>query len=404
MASSRAIDPTKQARYPVILSDALLGKPSKETYTGIRYNHKPALSSDAAPSTARLKKSAKDGSYNLGFEDHGDKYQYNGTRSTEDGKYVLILDPVRKAFVLHRVDSMFHMNVTRTPTNSSVESLRKQFPHLEVKNTSNSGGGSKQQKAKGAEKAEKAAPGKAATIAAGRNKDSSSATPKNPVKPKNKPQKKETVALTLPTPGASAKPSTKTGAKTGAKTSASKAMPPPAVPAEKKDRRRAKSPVEEEEEEDDDDGGLTIEYPGGNPSGFQRRNNFSPAFPAQINRHFSELMQRTDEEAEEVNHGQDNQDDEDADAEFEDVVEEQGFKLPGSVNNNQPNRNSNGSTAVASSKFSEPIRFEFEADEADGEADGNGFVDDLEAELFEEFVKVPPAEAADDDSEVSEEE
>jgi hypothetical protein len=28
--------PTKAAKYPVVLSDALLGKPSKETYTGIR--------------------------------------------------------------------------------------------------------------------------------------------------------------------------------------------------------------------------------------------------------------------------------------------------------------------------------------------------------------------------------
>ncbi len=96
-------------------------------------NHRPTLSSDAAPSTARLKKSAKDESYNLGFDDQGDKYQYNGVRTTDDGNFILIFDPARKVFVLHRVDSTFHMNITRTPSDSNVESLRKQFPQLEVK-------------------------------------------------------------------------------------------------------------------------------------------------------------------------------------------------------------------------------------------------------------------------------
>jgi len=39
MAASTAqgiIDPTKPGKYPIVLSDALLGKPSKESYTGVR--------------------------------------------------------------------------------------------------------------------------------------------------------------------------------------------------------------------------------------------------------------------------------------------------------------------------------------------------------------------------------
>lgn len=39
MAASTAqgiIDPTKAGKYPIVLSDALLGKSSKESYTGIR--------------------------------------------------------------------------------------------------------------------------------------------------------------------------------------------------------------------------------------------------------------------------------------------------------------------------------------------------------------------------------
>jgi hypothetical protein len=34
--ASSSIDPTKPAKYPIILSDALRGKPATEIFTGIR--------------------------------------------------------------------------------------------------------------------------------------------------------------------------------------------------------------------------------------------------------------------------------------------------------------------------------------------------------------------------------
>lgn len=36
MAAAGLLDPTKAGKYPVILSDALLGKESSEVYTGVR--------------------------------------------------------------------------------------------------------------------------------------------------------------------------------------------------------------------------------------------------------------------------------------------------------------------------------------------------------------------------------
>lgn len=36
------VDPTKAGKYPVILSDELLGKPSTETFTGVRCKQGPA--------------------------------------------------------------------------------------------------------------------------------------------------------------------------------------------------------------------------------------------------------------------------------------------------------------------------------------------------------------------------
>ncbi|KAK3331018.1 RNA polymerase II transcription elongation factor-domain-containing protein [Apodospora peruviana] len=377
MAAAGMIDPTKAGKYPIILSDALLGKPSKESYTAVRYNHKPALSSDSAPATARLKQSAKDSSFNLGFEDQGDKYQYNGARTSEDGKYVLIFDPARKAFILHRVDSTFHMNLTKTPTDSNVESLRKQFPHLEVKSTA------KQAKGKGGA-ADKVGKATGARGKAGNTKQTASA--------KKKAENNKPVALALPDP------------------SASKATPPPPPPAaaapEKKLNRRARSPDSEEDEDDDDDGGLLIEYPGGPPDVkpvFQSSNNFSPGFPP-TQRRFSEWERSAE------------QGDEDADADFEDDFgvegedegdDEEGFKLPSPVNKNRNNRVPAEDHTIP---VEEPMRFEFE-DESDADAEGDVDVGDadadvdadalneLEAELMMEFENEKGNE-----SEVSEEE
>ncbi|KAJ3561183.1 hypothetical protein NPX13_g9046 [Xylaria arbuscula] len=107
------IDPTKVGKYRVVLSDALLGKDPKEVYTGVRYNHKPTLSSTTAPHQARIKpngSSDPSASYDLSFQDEGGRYAFQGSRGHEDNQYVLIFDPEREVFVLHRVDSMFNMN------------------------------------------------------------------------------------------------------------------------------------------------------------------------------------------------------------------------------------------------------------------------------------------------------
>ncbi|KAK0733661.1 RNA polymerase II transcription elongation factor-domain-containing protein [Lasiosphaeria miniovina] len=403
MADPGVIDPTKAGKYPIILSDALLGKPSKETYTGVRYNHRPALSSDSAPTTSRLKKSAKEGQFNLSFDDQGNKYLYNGSRTTEDDKYVLIFDPDRQAMILHRVDSVFHMNLTRTPTDTSAESLRKQFPHLEVSSTATATSSSKQQKEKAAEKAR---PGKT-TAAKGKDTGSVKDTAKAKAKPekakpektkpekakpeKAKPEKSKPITLALPT---------------------SKPKPPPPPPAlavpEKKPKRRQRSPVESEDDDDDDDGGLTIEYPGGNPATtFQPTNSFSPGFPP-----FSSASRQLSD----FGRGGHDEDDEDADAEFDEEMGEDddaAFKLPSPVNNP-----SNSSAAAAHQPADlEPFRYTFddndgdddaEADSAmDADADADALGEDFDAvvaELEKEFHKASHDNGQDSDSSVSEEE
>jgi len=371
MAAPAPVDPTKPGKYPVILSDELLGKTSKESFTGIRYNHRPALSSETAPSTARLKKSAaKDGSYNLGFDDNGDRYQYNGVRTTSDGNYVLIFEPARQAFVLHRVDSMFHMNLTKAPTDG-VENLRKKFPQLEVNNSSApSKQPSKQSKGKDTQTAarDKAKPPAAAK---GKAKDTKAAPKEPAAKGKKAKQEKpapKPVELSLPT----AAPPQKVP------------LPVPPKAEENKFKRRARSPVESEDD-DDDDGGLIVEFPDGKPStSFQ---SFSPAFPPfPTERRFSQF----------VGSGGHEEDDEDADAEGEDELiedeeedeEMEDVKLPSPIN--QP-------------VITEPERFEFETS---ADAEGEEFEDDLDAELEKEFMMANNELDAghDSDSSMSEEE
>ncbi|KAL2020991.1 hypothetical protein VTK56DRAFT_7765 [Thermocarpiscus australiensis] len=389
MAAPEMIDPTKPAKYPVILSDALLGKPSNEAYTAVRYNHRPTLSSDTAPNTAWLKKSARDGSYNLGFDDQGNRYQYNGVRTSNDSDYVLIFDPARKAFVLHRVDSTFHMNLTRTPTDNNVESLRKQFPHLEVKTASSS----KEQYRKGTNKTG------ASTAATPQTKDGSTFAEDKP-NGYGKSEKSKPVALTLPdlTAGPSNPASPSPPPPPGKKSEPPTAPPEP----EKKPKRRAASPVEsEEEDDDDDDGGLTVEYPDGNPSAYQATSHFSPAFPVAVTRRFSEFARDIEngEEDEDTGVGYDGR----VAGGYEEGSEEEKAQEEEAQQHPQKPPSPAQKQGVDNPVAVEPDRYTFD----DGDEDENDALDqdfgDLEAELEREFDRVQN-EGHESDSSVSEEE
>jgi len=128
-----SIDIDKPGKYPVVLSDALLGKTSKEVYTGIRYNHKPDPSSDST--TSMHLEPSDSTSYDLSFTDNSDRYSYHGARTSGDSQYVLIFDSVKKHFVLHRVDSTFDMNLVSAPWAQDASTLRSQYPQLETPHT-----------------------------------------------------------------------------------------------------------------------------------------------------------------------------------------------------------------------------------------------------------------------------
>ncbi|KAI0379151.1 RNA polymerase II transcription elongation factor-domain-containing protein [Hypomontagnella monticulosa] len=341
MASLAAgiVDPTKAGKYPVVLSDALLGKDPKEIFTGVRYNYKPTLSSATAPAQARIKPASTSkkapSTYDLSFQDDGGRYQYKGTRGAEDGQYVLIFDPTREVFVLHKVDSMFNMNLVQTPSNDDPKSLRRQHDQLESHSASSS--------------AKAAGP-------SSNGKQSAKAKNEESKKPAPKPRK----------PAAKSKESK-------AEEKPALAMPQ-AKPAPKPAPKPRHTPADSEEESSDDDFGLTIENPGGAPpTGVT--GDFSPNLFGI--RRFSEFIPE-DEEGE----------NDDADGEDDDEDNFEHFKLPSPIRQMQET-----SAPPRPTQTNEPEEDEDDEEMEDvqqerpAEADDNDLDDemDLEAALMAEL-------------------
>ncbi|KFA49707.1 hypothetical protein S40293_01400 [Stachybotrys chartarum IBT 40293] len=366
------IDPTVTGKYPVVLGEGLLSTTSNDIFTGIKYNHKPPLSTGDAPDHARLKPSlpGKTSSYDLSFMDAEGSYAYAGTRNTNDNQYVLHFDPARKVFVLDRVDSTFNMNLTRLPNNTDPDSLSRRFPHLELQEKP------KPNTSKPILEKEKPKPAKPV-------KSTPKQMAKSPLpmkEPKRKPEKKKEQShapLNLPKPQPLSLPK--------------------AQPAKEEPKQQRKKQEEEEDEEEDDDGGLTIEYPGAELG--KKRTDFSPAFPSV--RRFDEFMDRRESES----------DDADGETDGEAEIE---FKLPSPVNHHE-------NKAAAPSSYSQPETqrgyhqesqqeqqngFEPEVMDMEEEDDENDLAADLEKDLedaFDDMINSQKGSPDGDESEISEE-
>lgn len=331
-------------------------------------NHKPTLSSDTAPATAKLKPSSSSSgtpSYDLSFTDDGGKYAYSGTRSTKENQYALIFDPERKAFVLHRLDSTFNMNLTRTPSNPDPDALKDEHPHLDsssirVSTDSNN---------------------KTGTTTSNSNKKKGSGRGPRGNAAKN-------AGMVENKRGAAAAPSSST---IKAKAKAAEA----AQDKKKEERMRSpRSPNDSEDEDNSDDDGLLIEYPDPQPGADVVHSSFGGGAgrPHQQQhdppiRRFSEFManQPTD--------------DSDADAEYDEddlVVDHDGadssagdFKLPSPVGRSGHGQHNGGGAEEGGNA------------DAEGEDEDTPEDEELMAMLEEEMGEAGEAGAMDVDSESS---
>jgi hypothetical protein len=167
--------------------------------------------------------------YNLTLSDNSEEYSYNGTRTSGDGQYVLIFDPIKKHFVLHQVDSTFDMNLVSAPWEDDASTLQSLYPQLQPPPPAVAQTETPQRKtAKGA---------------------------KNAPVPKSEPKRRKAVEK----PKAAEKPK--------------KPNPPP------------REPTPEEEESDD---GLTIEYPDAPSNSQPYQHRSTPTFKTDITEEISD--------------------------------------------------------------------------------------------------------------------
>ncbi|CAD6502837.1 BgTH12-05426 [Blumeria graminis f. sp. triticale] len=124
--------------YPIVLSDALLGRATSELYTGVNYSQKIAIDSFSTRPRRLAPSGKKTNNYSLSFPESSDNLSYQGERSSAHEQYILIFDADKEQFVLHRVDSNFDMkrvyssrskNITGSHTqNSKHESVTNHQP------------------------------------------------------------------------------------------------------------------------------------------------------------------------------------------------------------------------------------------------------------------------------------
>jgi hypothetical protein len=329
------VDPTVASKYPVILSDSLLNGSRDDIFTGVRYNHKPTLSSDTAPDHARLKPSlpGDTSSYDLSFINNGGHYAYAGTRNFGKDQYVLYFSPERQAFILDRVESTFDMNLTRTPTNSDPASLGRKYPHLPKASASKLDQLKKESAADRTETAKRKPPTKSQAKSPLINSQ-----PRRAAEKKKEPPPKKRMDLALPVPEA---------------------------PKPKAKRKPAEE--DEEDEEDDDDGGLLIEYPDA-PSKAPKT-DFSPAFPSM--RRFDDFMDKRESEA-------DDADGESGEDEYEDL------KLPSPVSHQRATAHQDDPSRYQREPTPMDVDDSRDNKEQEGE-DGDDLEKDLEKDLEAAF-------------------
>lgn len=347
----------------------------------------------------------KDGSFNLTFNDKGRQYSYNGVRTTKDGNYVLIFDPAREVFVLHRLDSLFHMNVTKTPGNTDVERLQKQFPQLEVEQPASSkpadDKGDIQENSKDSSK-EAGTTKRPAVRAKANSALRKNTTSKQAHQQKKAPPKKAAAGAHVATSGPSGSStsttnSTSSGRKNTSSSSTAKsdAQPTPQPPSSN-NKKRNKTP-DPEDEDDDDDGGLILEFPGGH----QPRPAPKYVPPTAFNRRFSDFVNAADEDANDEDTEQGGASFQGGDAEAGDNDDDDELDIS-VLNNYKP--------APAPPAQLQTMSLAFEGGDAatpqaDAPQDDGGFDDaDIEAELEAEFeAEFSKDDGHDSESDVSEE-
>lgn len=138
-----AIDPTKQAEYPILLGEKLAGKQSAQgsSFINIIYNHKNKSATPRQQAKITRSSTSRD-IYNLTLKDKAGNaeqttlaYSYRGSldpaspvSESDTRSLVLVFDPQRKAFILESISTHLNFNLRSAPGKSDKQV--KQYPQL----------------------------------------------------------------------------------------------------------------------------------------------------------------------------------------------------------------------------------------------------------------------------------
>ncbi|KAF7592519.1 hypothetical protein BBP40_012809 [Aspergillus hancockii] len=144
--STGLIDPTKQAEYPIILSDRLSGRngSSQSKLINIQYNYKTKSATAQQRSTITRSSQSRD-HYNLTITDKTPNaeqnvltYKYQGSVDPDQGvseadvrNLVLVFDSHRKVFVLEPVATQLNFNLRSAPAKTEKQ-LLDQYEQLRI--------------------------------------------------------------------------------------------------------------------------------------------------------------------------------------------------------------------------------------------------------------------------------
>jgi hypothetical protein len=125
------LEPHKKAHFNVQVSDRLTkGDTSLPAFSGVKYNHKPAQTSQSRSTT--ISANPSDRSYELTISDKNEGkydtiYRFTGQKSSSKKSYVLLFDPAKQTCTLEPLSSTYAFNLD-AKNNSKPKQAYPQIP------------------------------------------------------------------------------------------------------------------------------------------------------------------------------------------------------------------------------------------------------------------------------------
>lgn len=129
VSAHKPFDIRTSGTYTIRLSDSVSKPASSRGLTSVRYNHKPAVSSQDG-ATERIDAQNAQGMSTLLLQDGTDEYEYEGQAGNDEHTLVLVPDESGEGYVLELLDMAMVYNLTRAPWEKDSAKLAENYTIL----------------------------------------------------------------------------------------------------------------------------------------------------------------------------------------------------------------------------------------------------------------------------------